>query len=134
MFCAKTATCEPRALSIIGVSAVNGGQIATSTPSRLDTRGSSPWINCSASATVLFIFQFPAISGVRLTAFPSAERDDAGQLAPLDQLERRAAAGREVRHAVCEAELRERRGRVAAADDRRAGACCNRLGDRACAA
>jgi hypothetical protein len=40
--------------------------MATSTPSALETRGSSAWMNCSASATVLCIFQLPAINGVRL--------------------------------------------------------------------
>ena len=37
-----------------------------STPSTAATFGSSAWMNCSASATVLCIFQLPAMNGVRL--------------------------------------------------------------------
>ena len=49
-------------------------------------------MNASASATVLCIFQLPAISGVRLML----EHLHSGQRLALDQLQRRAAAGREV--------------------------------------
>ena len=45
-------------------SAVNGGQIAISAGDA-DTRGSSPWMWALASATVLCIFQFPTINGLR---------------------------------------------------------------------
>ena len=72
-------------------------------------------MNSSASAIVLCIFQLPAMNGVRLMH----ESLHAGQRLALDQLERRAAAGREVVDPVGEPELRERRGGVAAADDRR---------------
>ena len=44
MFCAKTSTRDPRVESTIACSAVNGTQIATSTPSIEDTRGSSAWM------------------------------------------------------------------------------------------
>ena len=44
MFCAYTSTREPRALSTIARRSVNGTQIATSTPSIDDTRGSSAWM------------------------------------------------------------------------------------------
>ena len=77
----------------------------------------------SACASVLYIFQLPAISGVRaITRRPPRLRAPRrpGSVAPLDQLERRAAAGREVVDRVLQAELRERRRRVAAADDRHA--------------
>ena len=58
----------------------------------------------------------------RLAARPVQEDGDAGQLAALEELERRAAAGRDVGHLVGEALLRDRGDRVAAADDdRRAG-------------
>jgi hypothetical protein len=73
-------------------------------------------MNASASAIVLFIFQLPAMNGVRLLT----RGLHAGQRLALDELQRRAAARREVVDAVREAELRERRGRVAAAHDRRA--------------
>ena len=44
MFCANTSTREPRALSTIAPRSVKGTQIATSTPSSADTRGSSAWM------------------------------------------------------------------------------------------
>ena len=44
---------------------VNGTQTATSTPSAVETRGSRAWMKASASAIVLFIFQLPAMNGVR---------------------------------------------------------------------
>jgi hypothetical protein len=47
------------------------------------------------------------------------EHLDAGERLALDELERGAAAGGQVRHVVGEAELHERRGAVAAADDGR---------------
>ena len=67
MFCAKTSTREPRVESTIACRSVNGTQIATSTPSIEDTRGSSAWMYSSASSTVLCIFQLPAMNGVRAT-------------------------------------------------------------------
>ena len=63
--CAKTWTSEPRAESTIACSARNGAAIAMSTPSKVATFGSSAWMNASASAIVLFIFQLPAMNGVR---------------------------------------------------------------------
>ena len=78
-------------------------------------------MNSSACASVLCIFQLPAISGVRAPSSTPPPRHssacDARQRAALDQLERRAAAGREVVDRVLQAEVGERRGRVAAADD-----------------
>src|SRR5580692_1085164 len=65
MFCAYTSTRDPRALSTIARRSVNGTQIATSTPSTAETRGSSAWMCSSACSCVLYIFQLPAISGVR---------------------------------------------------------------------
>src|SRR5260370_8920290 len=70
MVWANTSTREPRVDSTIGPNAVNGGQMATSTPLTVDKRGSSAAAKLSASATVLYIFQLPAISGVRLIAAP----------------------------------------------------------------
>ena len=46
------------------------------------------------------------------------QRGDAGQLSSLEELERGAAAGRDVGHPVGEPSLLDRRRRVAAADDR----------------
>ena len=67
MFCAYTWTLEPRAESTIACSAVNGGQITTSTSPTAPTFGSSAWMYASASATVLFSFQLAAMKGLRLT-------------------------------------------------------------------
>ena len=55
---------------------------------------------------------------------------DAGQLASLEELERRAAAGRDVGDGVGLPGARERGDRVAAADDRDAATGRQRLGDR----
>src|SRR3954468_6395650 len=123
MFCASTFTSEPPRPSSVAASAVNGGQIATSTPLPSGSRASSFCVYSRASADVLNIFQLPAMYGRR----PSGviERLHSGEILPLEQLERRAAAGRQMRDAIGQAELRQRRGGVAATDDGGAG----RLGD-----
>src|SRR5579862_2033237 len=127
MFCAKTCTREPRVESTIAVSAVNAGQLATSTPSDVETRGSRAWMKSSASATVLFIFQLPAISGVLLLTPASISRGPLSedvypwQSPALDQFKCSAAAGRDVRHLLREPELLDGRRRVTAADDRHPG-------------
>ena len=64
MVCAYTATCEPRAESTIACRARNAGQIAISTPCTLATRGSSPWMKASASATA----RVPAANGASSNA------------------------------------------------------------------
>src|SRR5439155_4657807 len=138
MFCANTAT--PRAASRAAASAVNGAQTATSTPSR----GRTAARNSRASACVLCIFQLPAMSGMRVTRAPpcvlalepassgiSLERDDTGQLATLDELERRSAAGRDVIDAVLEPEPGQRGDAVAAAHDRRRAGARDGFGHRA---
>ena len=85
----------------------------------------------------MYIFQLPAISGVRELSVPPPlrrgvlERLHAGQNLALDELERRAAAGREVIDAVLQAEARERGGRVAPAHHREARRGGNSLGDGA---
>ena len=103
MFWAYTATREPRVESTIAASAVNGGQIATSTPSPIETRGSSA---CDELARPLR--PSCASSSCRRSAALrlTRERLHAGQLLALDQLERRAAAGRQVRDPVRQAEPR----------------------------
>ena len=58
------------------------------------------------------------------------QRRDARQRPAAEELERRAAAGRDVRDAVGDAGLLDRRDRVAAADDRRALHRGHRLRDR----
>src|SRR3954454_9755499 len=99
-------------------------------------RGSSASTNSAASATVLFIFQLAAMYGVRSGIGALLGRRvlvqqglDPGQLLPLQQLQRRTAAGREPVDPVVEAELAQRGARVAAADHGRAGRRRDRLGD-----
>ena len=90
---------------------------------------------CSRSARAprpacRFIFQFPAISFLRMSDF---QRLDARQLAAFEIFQRRAAAGRDMGEA-CSAHgcVRERRGGVAAADYRcDARLIRERLADRA---
>src|ERR1700730_5820391 len=101
------------------------------------------------------IFQLPAMTGLRSTAIttcrfrygvpasghasvssPSegslrSKCFQAGQVAPLDELERRAAAGAHVVDAVGEAELADGGGAVAAPDHRERGRSCDRLRDGA---
>ena len=54
------------------------------------------------------------------TPYLSRQRRDAGQRPAAEELERRAAAGRDVRDPVGDAGLLDRRDRIAAADDGRA--------------
>ena len=106
MFCANTSTREPRALSTIARRSVNGTQIATSTPSTAETRGqqrldvllglaprSCTSSSCPRSAACAAI---SAAHPGRHATPGAVERRDAGQRRALDQLERGAAAGREV--------------------------------------
>ena len=66
------------------------------------TRARKASRNPSVSSTVLCIFQLAARTGVRSGIL---KRLHSGQLAPLDQLERGAAAGRDPVHGVREIEL-----------------------------
>ena len=85
------------------------------------TRYASFWTVWIASKWLWCIFQLPEISGRRVgqpsdvAAF--AQCREARQVAELQQLQRRAATGRHVVDVVVEAELGQRRRRVAAADD-----------------
>ncbi len=63
-FCAATATLLLRAASAAACSAVNGGAITISTPVTSLTIARNSLTYFTVSATVLFIFQFPAMSGV----------------------------------------------------------------------
>src|SRR5690242_19545898 len=76
-------------------------------------------VNTNASWTVLYIFQLAATKGMRMAIRILPEGDDARQLAAAEELERCAAAGRDVRNPIGDAGLRDRGNRIAAADDRR---------------
>src|SRR3954469_37821 len=112
MFCASTFTSDPPSASTVADRAVNGTQSASSTPLPIGSRDSSRCTYERASAVVLCIFQLPAMywrrdpSGV-IQGLHSRQR------LPLEQLQRRASAGRQVRDLVRVTELRQRRGRVA---------------------
>src|SRR6478609_4783161 len=130
---------------------VNGGQSTTSTASVsfLSSRYESFWVNWIATKWSWCIFQFAAMIGLRsVMTRPSrvstvrcvvrsvrtgrgiAQRLQAGEVALLDELERRAAAGAHVVDGAVEPELADRRGAVAAPDDREAGAFGDRGRDR----
>src|SRR4051795_11324127 len=118
MFWASTWTSEPPSASTVAASAVNGTLSASSTPLPIGRRDSSRCTYSRASLAVLYIFQLPAMYWRRASGI--VERLHAGELLALEQLERRAAACREVAHLVGEAKAHERGGGVAAADDGRA--------------
>ena len=67
MFCAKTSTREPRVESTIACSAVNGdADRDVDAVDGDDAAAAAPAMYSSASATVLCIFQLPAMNGVRV--------------------------------------------------------------------
>src|SRR5581483_3175434 len=127
-FWAATTTGDPPHRSITTGSAVNGGQIATSTPVRPAACGRKASRNSRACPRVLFIFQFAATRGVRSGII---ERLHPRQVSPLHELQRGATAGREPIDFVGEAEARERRRRVTSANDREARCARHRLRDPA---
>src|SRR4051794_40322053 len=129
---------------------VYGGSTATSVREKscfLSARiQASFWTSATASGWVTFIFQLPAIRGVRkaiyvlLSGFgrsrgvcvggSALEDGDARQLFALEQLETGAAAGGDVAERVLvEAELPHGCCRVATADDGQTADLCQRLCD-----
>src|SRR4051794_72366 len=129
MFWASTWTSEPPSASTVAASAVKGAQSASSTPLPMGSRASRRCTYSRASAEVLYIFQLPAMYCRRASGI--VERLHAGERLALEQLERRAAAGREVAHLAGEAKAHERGRGIAAADDRRAARARHRLRHRA---
>src|SRR5215218_423615 len=95
-------------------------------------RGSSASTNEAASATVLCIFQLAAMYGVRSgisgLLFGVEQGLHARQLLSLQELQRRSAPRRDPVDLGLEAELVQRRDRVAAADDRRPRGRRDRVG------
>src|SRR3954454_2453319 len=128
MFCASTWTSDPPSASTVAASAVNGTHRASSTPFPIGSRDRSRCTYSRASDAVLYIFQLPAMYWRRASRI--VERLHAGERLALEQLERRAAAGREVAHLVGEAEAHERGRGIAAADDGRATRACHSLRHR----
>src|SRR5438067_1140339 len=139
-FCAATPMFDACAASTTGRTAVNGGAMTISTSCTSFSIGRISFTNATASCTVLYIFQFAAMNGVRMGILdpkpasavsdePSSvrERRHARQFPAAQKFERRAAAGRDVRDPVAHARLRDRRDRIAAADHRCAVDRRNRL-------
>src|SRR5919204_6754950 len=121
----------PSAASTAAARAVNGTQTPTSTsPAAPSTRPRTSSRYERASAAVLCIFQLPAMYG-RRSCSGIVERLHSGQLLALQQLQGGAPARGEVRDAVGQAELGERRGAVPAADHRGSGRGRDGLGERA---
>src|SRR5262245_63838905 len=141
--------CELRAASAAAWTAVKAGATTISTSMMSFTALFSSLTNTTASCTVLYIFQLPAMNGIRIRGcygmrgwrgwkgrrgrnFPSRpscpsrlsrplrKRDDAGQSTAREKLEGRATSSRNVRDPIGHARLFHRRNRVAPADDRRA--------------
>src|SRR3954451_14605800 len=103
---------------------VYGGNTTTSTrlwscflSSRIHA---SFWTRTTASWWLRFDFQFPAISGVRVCGMGSAfQYGDPGQLLALQELQARAATGRDVAEGtLVEAEDAHRGSGVATTDHR----------------
>src|SRR5919106_2220446 len=108
-------------------SAVNGGQITTSTRSasfrsKRYESFCTVWI---ASRCVLCIFQFAAMIGVR-SATSVLQHPDARQRFPLEELERGPAAGGQVIERALQAGALDGEERVAATDDRERGGAGDR--------
>src|SRR3954447_21668355 len=125
-------------------SAVNGGSTTTSTAAKsclpsLSVQ-SSFCTRCAPDRWSRFIFQLPAISGVRPGRVDRAigwwplsalEDGESGQGLALQQLQARPPAGRDVPEGgLVEPEGAHRGGRVAAADHAERVAVDQRLGDR----
>src|SRR5256885_7129050 len=147
MFCAPRRMFVFRAALDTSLSAVKGGQMTMSTSLMFANSRLSPFTKSSASATVLFIFQLPAMISLRaLSTVLSfrfavqswlagrllslhvtidstvrrllvAERRHAGQHFALQKLQTRAAAGADECHLATQPGQVQRLHAVAAADD-----------------
>src|SRR6185312_17380709 len=129
MFCAPRRMLVSRIAFETSESAVNGGQTTMSTSFTLTSSRLMPPTRSSASATVLFIFQLPAMINFRplsMLAFgsfapsilsPVRQRGHSRQHLAFEKFQTRAAAGAHERHLVCESGHVQRLYAVAAADD-----------------
>src|SRR5437762_9978940 len=115
--CAAMQTLLLRAASAAACSAVNGGASTISTSSMSLTRLRNSLTYLTVSATVLNIFQLPAIKGVLISLL--RERSDTGKCPAAQEFQRGAAAGGDVRDAILDARLLHRCNRITSADDRR---------------
>src|SRR5919204_4523453 len=113
---------EFRAASATACTAVNGGATTISTSETSSTSLRNSLTNTTASWTVLYIFQFAARNGVRTfstlrtTRLSVRQRRHARQLPAAEELERCAAARRDVGDSIGNPCFRHSRDRIAAAD------------------
>ena len=70
MFCAPTAVDEPSSASLTAIRDTSGGQTTFPTPSMASSGSLSAEARDTASAIVVFIFQFPATMGVGMSYLP----------------------------------------------------------------
>src|SRR6266542_5233617 len=103
------------------LNAVNGGQMTISTSLMLTSSRLRPVTRSSASATVLFIFQLPAMISLRDLSTTQrllvAQRRHAGQYFPFQKFQAGAAAGAHESHPLGQPGQVQRLDAVAAADD-----------------
>src|SRR3954463_16234667 len=116
MFWASTFTSDPPSASTVALSAVKGGQSASSTPLPIGSRERSRCTYSRASAVVLCIFQLPAMYWRRASGV--IERLHSRQRLSLEQLQSGATPSGQVRDLVGQAEARQRSPGVAAAHHR----------------
>src|SRR5439155_4783717 len=126
MFCAPIRMLESRMAFETSPKAVNGGQTTMSTSLMLTNSILRSLTRSSASATVLFIFQFPAMINLRSLSIEACvfafdlflrERGHTGQFFAFQKLEARAAAGAHESDFVAELCLVHGFDAIAAADD-----------------
>src|SRR5882762_4275538 len=140
------ATLEPFAASTAVEIAVNGGATTMSQCFTFETSGRKEEKNVRVSASVLYIFQLPAITRRRMTRPPRIRRTgrkacptrakefvysfvgesfDAGEFASAEKLEGSAASGRDMGNLVGNTGLVDGGNRIAASDD---GSCAGARG------
>src|ERR1051326_7684028 len=98
--CAATLMFEPSSRSHTVFNDVKTGAITTSQWFAFATKGFSASTVSTDSLTVLYIFQFPAITGLRMFSRLISQRFNTRQLLAGEILQRRAAASRDMRDAI----------------------------------
>src|SRR5437867_658139 len=121
MFCAPSRMLVLSTALETSLSAVNGGQTTISTSLMLTSSRLRPVTRSSASATVLFIFQLPAMISLRDLSTSQrlwvVQRRHAGQFLPFQKFQAGAAAGAHESDPVGQPGQVQRLDAVATADD-----------------
>src|SRR6476659_20962 len=92
-FCPATCTFEPSRRSATVLIAVKTGAMTTSQWFAFATRGLSASAVSTAAPSVLYIFQLPAITGLRIRDSFVSQRGDAGEFFAGEKFQCGAAAG-----------------------------------------